>query len=143
MPTFSRWAIRLALFYLLSSWFLELWRLSQPHYVPMLPWAQRVTVFHLFFVGWLTQLIFGVAYWMFPTESRKRPRGSESLGIAVLVALNVGVVLRVVSEPLLTPSSQQSVWPILLVVGGALQWLAALGFSINIWRRIRGRGRSK
>lgn len=29
--------------------------------------------FHLFMVGWVTQLIAGVAYWMFPKFSKERP----------------------------------------------------------------------
>src|SRR5690606_37993876 len=31
---------------------------------------------HLFVVGWLTELIFGVAYWLFPRHSRERPHGT-------------------------------------------------------------------
>ena len=33
--------------------------------------------FHLFMVGWVTQMIFGVIFWMFPIVTRARPRGSE------------------------------------------------------------------
>ena len=46
--------------------------------------------FHLFMVGWVTQLIFGVVYWMFPRYSRDKPRGSEGwqtrVGVIMAVA---------------------------------------------------------
>ena len=35
---------------------------------------------HLLVFGWLTQLIFGVVFWMFPKFSVEKPRGSETLG---------------------------------------------------------------
>ena len=35
---------------------------------------------HLLVFGWLTQLIFGVVFWMFPKYSVEKPRGSEALG---------------------------------------------------------------
>ena len=36
--------------------------------------------YHLLMVGWVTQLICGVALWMFPPLSREQPRGDERLG---------------------------------------------------------------
>src|SRR6476660_2692413 len=38
------------------------------------------TLLHLLVVGWITQVIFGVAYWMFPRYSAEQPRGSERVG---------------------------------------------------------------
>jgi hypothetical protein len=37
---------------------------------------------HLFVVGFVAQMIFGVAFWMFPRYSRDEPRGSERLALA-------------------------------------------------------------
>lgn len=53
---------------------------------------------HLFVVGWLTQLIFGVAYWLIPRYSRENPFGRSQIVIAAYVLLNLGVVLRLVAE---------------------------------------------
>ena len=56
--------------------------------------------FHLLVVGWVTQMIFGVIYWMFPIITRKNPRGSLWMGWATYICLNTGLLLRVVGEPL-------------------------------------------
>jgi ABC-type enterobactin transport system permease subunit len=37
--------------------------------------------YHLLMVGWATQLIGGVALWMFPVHSRERPRGDRAPGM--------------------------------------------------------------
>ncbi|MCL4823535.1 MAG: hypothetical protein KJZ57_04880, partial [Anaerolineales bacterium] len=49
---------------------------------------------HLLVFGWLTQLIFGVVFWMFPVLSRERPRGSEALGWWTYALLNAGLLAR-------------------------------------------------
>src|SRR5512146_3170529 len=54
---------------------------------------------HLLVFGWLTQLIFGVAYWMFPKYSIEKPRGSERLGWWTYGLLNTGLLLRAIAEP--------------------------------------------
>lgn len=92
--------------------------------------------FHLFLVGWVTQLIFGVAYWMFPKLSKERPRGSETLAAATIALLNTGLLLRAVAEPLnsLHPGA---IWGWLLVLSAILQWLAGLGFVVNTWGRVK------
>ncbi len=47
-------------------------------------------------LGWATQLIGGVALWMFPPLSREQPRGDERLGWFAYGALNGGLLLRAV-----------------------------------------------
>jgi len=92
--------------------------------------------FHLLMVGWVTQLIFGVGYWMFPKESSTRPRGSERLGWAAYALLNGGLLLRVVGEPWLSIGA--GTLPRLLVAASAIFQLAAgWAFVANTWRRIR------
>jgi cbb3-type cytochrome oxidase subunit 1 len=94
--------------------------------------------FHMFMVGWVTQLIFGVVFWMFPKYSREKPRGSESLGWSAFWLLNIGLVLRVIAEPAqaLNPAPT---WGWLLAVSAVLQWLAGMVFVINTWGRIKER----
>lgn len=91
---------------------------------------------HLLVVGWATQMIFGVAYWMFPRLSRAVPYGSERASATVFWCLNLGLVLRVVAEPTV-PLSSAPVWGILLVASAGLQWLAGVVFVVSIWGRIR------
>jgi len=52
-------------------------------------------------IGWVTQLIMGVVYRMFPKDSVARPRGSPALAWCVLIFLNAGLLLRAVVEPML------------------------------------------
>jgi hypothetical protein len=139
MPTYTRWSIQLAFLYLLLSWFLEILRTGQPFFsLPGWLLIHRVTVFHLFFVGWLTQTIFGVAYWLFPTKSRQSPRGPVWLAFASFFTLNLGLVLRLGTEPFpLLRSHSVGAWALLL--SAILHWVSAFLFAIIIWGRIRGK----
>ena len=94
------------------------------------------TQLHLFVVGWITQVIFGVAYWMFPRYSAARPRGSEPLGWMTLILLNAGLLLRVAGEPLYRLGRPAGG---LLVASAVLQLLAGWAFVLNTWPRVRGR----
>jgi len=93
------------------------------------------TYLHVIVLGWLTQLIFGVAFWLFPRASRDR-RGRERFIWVTLVLLNVGLVLRIVAEPFDLGGANGP-----LLVASALCHLgAAAGFTANIWPRM-GSGR--
>ena len=101
---------------------------------------------HMLLVGWLMQLIFGVAFWMFPPPAGKPrpthppPQRFPALAWFTYAALNGGLLLRVVVEPWhgIRPHSGLG-W--LLVVSAVLQVAAGWTFVITIWSRIRGRGR--
>src|SRR5512140_3913411 len=54
---------------------------------------------HLLVFGWLTQLVFGVVFWMFPKYSAARPRGSEQMAWWMYGLLNGGLLLRAIGEP--------------------------------------------
>jgi hypothetical protein len=94
---------------------------------------------HLLMVGWITQLAIGVAYWMFPRlrkEQDPRPRGSDTLGWFVLVALNAGLLLRFLLEPFYLMGAQP--WlAATMALSGILQAAAAVAFGLLIWARIR------
>ncbi len=77
-----------------------------------------------------------MAYWMFPKLTRDQPGGREWLGRATYILLNVGLVMRVVSEPVMTLQSQPALgWA--LAASAVLQWLAGMGFVINTWGRVK------
>lgn len=94
--------------------------------------------FHLFLVGWVTQLIFGVAYWMFPKFTVEKPRGHEDLAWATFWLLNIGLSLRAIGEPMqaLQPSA---LWGWALATAALLQWAAGLLFVFNTWGRVKER----
>ena len=91
---------------------------------------------HLLVFGWLTQLIFGMIYWMFPKYSKQTPRGHESLGWITYGALNLGLVLRAIAEPLHAAQASQ-LSGLLLVLSAILQWLSGLTFVANTWPRVK------
>jgi hypothetical protein len=94
--------------------------------------------YHLLMVGWATQLICGVALWMFPPHSREQPRGDERLGWFTYATLNAGLLLRAVAEPLHTwrPAPWLG-WA--LALSALLQVLAIWAFVLAIWPRVKGR----
>lgn len=94
--------------------------------------------YHLLMVGWATQLIGGVALWMFPPRSRERPRGDERLGWFAYGALNSGLLLRAIAEPLqLIRPSGWTGWG--LALSALLQVLAVWALALALWPRVKGR----
>ncbi len=140
MPTLTRVFIKTALTYLLAalaagSLLLAGQAAGVPPPVRLL--LQPVYV-HLFVVGWVTQLIFGVAWWLFPPRSREAPRGDERLAWFVYAALNAGLLLRVVGEPL-HAARPGAVSARLLVLSALLQAAAGWVFAAHLWPRVKGR----
>jgi hypothetical protein len=110
---------------------------------PLMDWPAFIVYlnpvyFHLFMVGWITQMIMGVSLWMFPPFSKDHPRGSEVLGWASFICLNSGLLIRVISEPMIF-TEPTSGWSYVLVASGVLQWFAGLFYVSNIWIRVRGK----
>ncbi|HEX5809874.1 MAG TPA: hypothetical protein VFY25_14495 [Anaerolineales bacterium] len=133
MPTLTRWFLKIALLYLILALCVGI-LLAVPGESPLL--GLFAIYIHTLVFGWLTQLIFGVALWMFPKYSADRPRGYEWLGWATLISLNLGLVLRIIFEPL------QSIGPSpasgsMLVLSAVLQWLSGVTFVVNTWARVR------
>ena len=136
MPTLTRWFVKSALIYLVAALLAAVIDVALPGNAVIS--ALRPAYLHLFVVGWITQMIFGVAYWMFPRFSRRRPRGSAALGWATYVLLNLGLLLRLAGEPAEILRSEAGLgW--LLVGSATLQWLAAALFVANTWARVKER----
>jgi hypothetical protein len=134
MPPLTRWYIRSAMICLILGLVL-----GALHLVPGAPpWigAAGPAAIHLIVVGWITQMIFGVAYWMFPKHTADRPRGPDGLAIATFVLINAGLALRVLAEPThaVAPSRAMTA---LLVAAAATQALAGAGFVALTWPRVK------
>lgn len=139
MPTLARWHIKTALIYLAAALVIGALLAAQPLFGPSAAIAALRPVFlHLLMVGWISQLIFGVAYWMFPKYRKDQPRGSARLGWAVYILLNLGLVLRAVGEPLLilAPGSLVSA---AVAAAAVLQVAAGWLFIANTWPRVKER----
>jgi cbb3-type cytochrome oxidase subunit 1 len=139
MPPLSRWFVRTALVYFVAALITGVALVLRPVLnLPPEVAALQPVYFHLLMVGWVSQLIFGVVYWMFPKYTLEKPRGSERLGWATFWLLNAGLVLRVVGEPLVAfrPGSAAG-W--LVAASAILQMLAGWAFVANTWGRVKER----
>jgi hypothetical protein len=137
MPALTRWYLKSALIFFVLALLVAFLQAGQRVVAaPAFIAALGPVYFHLFLVGWVTQLIFGVVFWMFPKYSIEKPRGSEPLGWATFWLLNTGLILRTVGEPVMTTQpSLLAGW--LLVISAVLQWLAGIFFFANTWGRVK------
>lgn len=139
MPVLTRWFVKSSLVYFVAVFVIGvILAIGGVQSLPPLLAALGPVYFHLFMVGWVTQLIMGIVFWMFPKYSKERPRGREGLAWATYWLLNIGLLLRVLGEPLIAIGEGRS-WGWLLVVSALLQWLAGLAFVANTWPRVRER----
>ena len=139
MPKLSRWFIKAGMIYFFVGLAMASLLLAQP----VMGWSSQLQVFrpvylHFLFIGWISQLIMGVGYWMFPKQSKENPRGNERLGWGVFILLNLGLVLRAIGEPavILMPEAGLG-WT--LAVAAVCLLLAGWGFILNSWGRIKER----
>jgi NnrS protein len=95
--------------------------------------ALHLGAIHLLTVGWLLQLITGVAFWMFPRHPTAPPRGDDRPGWAGFGLLNLGLLLRLVGEPWRLNGGPQ--WP--LIASAVVQLGAVLLIVRLLWPRIR------
>jgi len=136
MPAPTRWLIRAALLWLVTALILGVaMQLPAADQLPLLR-AAWPTYLHLLVVGWLTQLIFGVALWLFPRHSAARPRGSDALAWTTFILLNLGLILRVSGEPRRALGGDAQV---MLVLSAVAQLVAVAAFVGNVWPRVRER----
>ena len=137
MPTLARWHIRSAMLYFAAGFVLGGLMLAGKWLtLPPLIWQLRQVHVHFLLVGWITQLIIGVAYWMFPRLTKEEPRGSTAVAWVVFGLLNGGLLLRAVAEPAYTAWGGDR-WGGLLALSALAQVTAGLLFVGNTWRRVR------
>lgn len=134
MPLLTRIFLFSAFLWLLTSLGLEtLDRAVQAGFAGF-SWGGRITTLHGIVFGWITQTIFGVAWWMFPPASRENARPRSGLVWVCAAAVNTGLILRFVFEPSGLPWRAP-----LLVVSAVLQSAAFLLFFAAIFPRIKPR----
>lgn len=129
MPTVTRWVLKTALAWAAAAMIVGV-LLAWPG-APSLPYP---TYLHLLTVGWLSNLIFGVAHWMFPRASAEQPRGDVRTAWAGWGLLNTGLLLRIAGEG----------WPgeipgPILLLSALLQLLAVWSWVIHLWPRVKER----
>jgi hypothetical protein len=156
VPTTARAFVKASILYLgLGALLGALFFLNR--WLPLGPALAALRVSHVQFlvIGWLTQLILGVAWWLFPplemglrgdgagpVRRGQSQRGSEGLFWITFATLNLGVLLRAVFEPLHTWTGVEA-FLALAGLSGIFLLAAALAFVLNMWRRVRALGREK
>ncbi len=136
MPTLTRWFLRAAIVNLVAALALAL-LLALPAFADSAA-AWRPVYVHLLVMGWATQMIFGVALWMFP---RRRPLDLKSfdwLGWGCFGATNLGLALRALAEPALQAGRWASAGTG-VAIAAALQLAAILAFVVQVWPRVTAR----
>ena len=139
MPALTRWFIKTALLCFVSA--LLLGAAMQSRAVTAAFPALAVAwpgYIHLLMVGWITGLIMGVAFWLFPRPDRNRTAPPEQLGWTAYACLYTGLLLRLLAEPA-TAVDPASALRWVLPVSGLLQLAAAVAFVLLIWPRVRAR----
>jgi hypothetical protein len=93
---------------------------------------------HMLFVGWFLQFAVGVAYWLLPRRrTPERPLGyGERAAFLAVIALNLGLLLRLAAEPAERTGNTSDVALTLLAASALLQVGAAIVFVTQLWPRV-------
>jgi cbb3-type cytochrome oxidase subunit 1 len=134
MPRLTRYFIKTALVYLAAALLLGL-LLAARNSIDLPPerLALSPVYLHLFMVGWVAQLIFGMSFWMLPRFSREPRFGNQRLGWLAFALINCGVIAAGVGQWLNAP-------PAIIMLGRAAEVLAVVCFALHAWPRVRAIG---
>ena len=131
MPKMSVWLIRAALLHfvmgaLLGSAYL-CWKAAG-----WFPWSLSHVSVHveLMLVGWMVQLVIGVAYWILPRPADEPRDAHEGVMWAVFGMINAGVLLASLGGDPSLPRQFQ-------LAGRILEIAAAGLFALHAWNRQR------
>jgi hypothetical protein len=145
MDRLSSWMVRSALIWLVAGVVLGVLMVLDPR-IPgrFRLWFQPSHI-HMLFVGWFVQFALGIAYWLMPRKrSPERPLGyHERYALMAMAALNVGLGLRVVFEPLERAGHASDATFALLVAAAVLQAGAIALFAGQLWSRVGPRMRAR
>jgi hypothetical protein len=142
MPPESRWFVKAGLIYLVLTFvaggvLLVLEALGRP-----VAYVFAVEHAHLGMVGWLVNIVFGIALWMLPLNRERFPasqgRYPPGAAFACFGLLNGGFALRVVGEPWYQLGGAPIAASVVLVIAAVAQLIAVLLFVAIAWQRVRG-----
>jgi hypothetical protein len=125
MPFLARLFVKTSFVFLVIGLFLMILSNKFPSLFPV--------SIHSITLGWITNMIFGVSFWMFPRVSRENLYGNTKIVFLSFALLNAGNFIRIISEPFI----YKEVLKYLFILSLILQFFACLTFSIYIWKRIK------
>jgi heme/copper-type cytochrome/quinol oxidase subunit 1 len=130
MPALSRWFIRASLVYLGLGVTLGGLLLANKglDFYPLI-WRSLPAHIEFLFLGWMVQVVLGVAYWILPRLPGSAPHGNERLAFLAFVLLNLGIWLIVAQSIFLLLG--------LSLAGRLLESLGAALFLVAVWPRIK------
>ncbi len=131
MPRLSRWAIRSSFLYMVAG--LAAGTVLLVHKgLGLNPQLWRLLPLHIEFLllGWMLQLVLGVAYWILPRFPDPPVRGRVRTAWTAFTLLNAGVLLAGLAPTLAAGTT-------LRAAGRALELGAALAFAFHAWPRIK------
>ncbi len=96
---------------------------------------------HMGFVGWLVNLVMGVALWFLPVNREKFPENRGRYPAVtvrfIFAMLNIGLVLRIAFEPLVDKAGPTPFYSAMLLASAVLQLAAIVLFAAIAWLRVR------
>ena len=133
MPPLTTWYTRSALLHLLLGFTFGALMLANKG-IPFNPllWRLRAAHIELLLLGWLVQLVLGVAYWIVPRFWVQPPRGNRFGAYLAFGLLNLGVWLVALQTLFGLPS-------LLAFLGRLAEAGAAVAFASHIWPRVVAR----
>lgn len=135
MPTSTRWFIRMGIIYFILGVILAfLSEFNSFSDISLLP-----VYWHMLILGWITQLIIGVSIWMFPRKHRDKKKRETILVWITFWALNIGLLLRFISEPIIHLYPENSWIEGILILSSLLQITAFLFYTAEIWPRLQSK----
>jgi hypothetical protein len=137
MPYLSRLIIRTALVWLALGYTLGGLLLLNKG-LPLLAWlwALRYTHVHLLLIGWTVQFACGVAFWILPRLDASGARGDERLVWLCYAALNAGVVLAALHDPLAAAIGAAGLLDLMRVGAGVIYLVAIVAFAAHAAPRV-------
>ena len=137
MPRLSRLMIRTALIWLALGYTIGgLLLLNKGLPLLVWLWALRYTHVHLLLIGWMVQFACGVAFWILPRLDASGSRGNEWLVWLCYAALNSGVVLAALHDPLAAAIGGTAALNLMLAAAGVLYIVAIGAFAAHAVPRI-------
>lgn len=130
MPTPSRWMIRCSLIYLLAGFLiggLLLVGKAFPHY--SIQWFLLPVHIEIVIFGWIIQFTLGTAYWILPRYLEGPARGNIVWGKLMVLSLNLGILIMILSYLRLIPDSGT-------LVGRIFEISSVMLFIFLHWNRI-------
>lgn len=131
MPLITRLFIKSGLIFFLTALIIGvLTQIKSIQFTGMIP-----LFWHTLTVGWITQIIMGVSMWMFPGRIKEENFQNQKWAWMAFLFLNIGLWLRVLAEPLLS-ISQNETWNMVLVISASFQFVGVSSYVFEIWPRV-------